>query len=184
MAIRFLVLVQLFIFSACALAILSASASAIGLSLVANWTGGPLLTMADLDGDLTKEIISTSNNISVYVWYLNGTSFPGWPVQADFDVVAISASGDLNNDGTNEVVFGTRSGNLYAYSDNGTLLWVNDNCSSIDMGSIDSSPVLADLDGNWNLDILFSCNTLFSSSLYALDISGNPLPGWEMPKMI
>lgn len=134
--------------------------------------------LGDLDGDGGLDIVVGAMDQHVYAWKGDGTPVPGWPVLArDLSqsspqgarIVSSPALGDLDGDGSLEVVVGTnevyeRSGRVYAFKSDGTLLsgWPVQVPSVVPEGpdllplvgqGVPSAPALADVDGDGTLEI-------------------------------
>ena len=134
--------------------------------------------LGDLDGDGRLDIVVGAMDQHVYAWKGDGTPVGGWPVLArDLSqappkgarIVSSPALGDLDGDGSLEVVVGTNevygiSGRVYAFSSNGTLLpgWPVRVPSLIPKGpdalpligqGVPSAPALADVDGDGTLEV-------------------------------
>ncbi len=135
--------------------------------------------LADLDGDEELEIIVAAMDRYLYVWREDGRMMPGFPVRvndpqgtAPARIVSTPAVGDLDGDGTLEIVVGTneRDGNLgrtYAIHHDGNLNpegpfvagWpVRFQSPAIILlpyvgEGTPTSPVLADLDGDGTLEV-------------------------------
>lgn len=139
---------------------------------------------ADLDGDGLLEIVLPAMDQKVYVWRADGTRQPGFPVKlesADAEVnnqgriYSTPAVGDINGDGTLELVMGTNEYReelpfityVYAVHHNGTLnaegpfvrgwpVTVNGYLSGVVnyMGEgITMTPVMADVDGDGAVEV-------------------------------
>ena len=65
------------------------------------------------------------------------------------------ALADLNNDNLPEIIFGNRSGIVYAYRSNGVLLWSHDTGTV----SIESKPAVADMDGDGNVEVIVTAGS-------------------------
>lgn len=138
-------------------------------------------TLVDLDGDGTLEILQAGMDQQLYVFDHEAQLVPGWPVKVqDFDDPALAARetritsspsvGDLDGDGTMEIVLGTAQtagsdfggyGLLYALSADGALrdgfpvdVFAGFAGALPYIGEgVMSSPALADIDGDGILEI-------------------------------
>ncbi|HVM97574.1 MAG TPA: S8 family serine peptidase, partial [Candidatus Acidoferrales bacterium] len=156
------------------------------------------VTVADLDGDGTKEILVAWDD-SVYVYRHDGTLLPGWPQHLDVDFGSFSvrrspAAADLDGDGKLEVVIGDNAGGDYATSTHYKIyIWHYDGTPlagwpkefrraySLDPndplsggGGPRGSIALADINGDGRRDIV----AVIGPALYVIDSDGNVLPGW------
>jgi hypothetical protein len=141
--------------------------------------GGPALV--DIDGDDSLEVFVGSIDNYLYGWDHHGNNLPGWPKLVGsgsvFDgIVSSPAIGDIDNNATNgmEIVVGrgiiqSTSGRLIAYHQNGSPV----SGFPIDLpGSVTSSPAIADVDGDNDLEIFVGCQ---NGSLYAYHHTGSPV---------
>ena len=119
-------------------------------------------TFADLDGDGIRDVIIGAT-IEEYLhgkiktdeinklYALRGTDgaelwsfgIDGWPIFSS------PVSGDINRDGSPEIIFGTTNGKFYALDKNGNQLWTYKKGTGLY-----SSPILVDLNNDGDLEIL------------------------------
>ncbi len=121
-------------------------------------TSAPMLAspvLADLDGDGVDEILLTTYGITnpygegwLYAWDGAGNSLPGFPIHLTGAAPGTAAVGDLDGDGTVEIVQGTWN-YLYVFNADGTNApgWPKSNY-------ITQAASLADLDNDGTLEII------------------------------
>lgn len=151
----------------------------------------------DVDGDGKNEIIQCSVDLSsdsmagrANIWTADGNSLPNWPVEFGSDDPwglmsfwpTSVAAGDIDGDGGYELVFASEYDNmLYAYHvRNGDIVDGNWPAAfGTWAGSVSAGPVLADLDGDGDSEILLALSAESSESdgLYAFQGDGNPM--WQ-----
>jgi outer membrane protein assembly factor BamB len=134
--------------------------------------------VADVDGDGKKEIIFGTKKGRVFVlgqdsgikWFYDSAETVGEVELLFLDVDNMSSIeappnvGDLNNDGKNEVVFGTELGIVYVLDDKGKLLW-----KYKAGGAIRGQVVLYDLYEDDDVKVIFGCE---DNKLYVLNSNG------------
>ncbi len=117
------------------------------------------VALGDIDADGEVEIVATayhtSNNDYLYVWDAQGNLEAGWPVRATYIRLSSPALGDLDGDGDLEIVIGGLYPTdfieeLSAFHHDGSAVagWPVILEHSGSAGNINSSPVIADIDGN------------------------------------
>lgn len=152
---------------------------------------GPIAS-GDLDGDGVPEIVVTSFSHDVTAFRLDGSKLWSWT--NDDTIVSGVVIGDIDRSGSPTVIVGGDSsssaffqngGWVTALTSGGNLKWRHFIPGEVTW----SSPTLADLQNNGTLDIVIGTGLNFDTSgipgaraagnyLYALDPSGNVLPGW------
>lgn len=165
---------------------------------------GPLAA-GDLDGDGVPEIVVTSFSTFVSAYKLDGSLL--WRFQNGDTAEGGAVIGDIDHDGKNEVVYATGISPAFAPNDNiafpagGYITILNDDGTLRRRIRTDevyfSSPILVDLLGNGELDIVdapgphfndpqFNGNVAAAKAagnrVYAYDPRGNLLPGWPYVK--
>jgi FG-GAP-like repeat len=154
------------------------------------------LTSGDLEGNGIPDIVVTSFSHEVTAIRLDGSIL--WQWDSDDTIASGAVVADINRDGKPEVVVGGDSsdsiyfkagGWVNVLSNTGQLIW-----RKVLPGEVTwSSPVVADLLNNGNLDIVIGTGLNYSFTLtgpaqiaateagdfiYAFDPFGNMLPGW------
>lgn len=137
--------------------------------------------LADLNGDNVLEIIvnlRTYPTGSVYVYKGDGTIYPGWPKPIGHVPASSAAVGDINGDGSPEIVAEAYNA-LYVWKANGDSLpgfpFVMPNG---DVNSY-SSPVLVDVNSDNMREIVFGTHVLGGGGyVYILKNDGTIYPNW------
>lgn len=138
---------------------------------------------ADVDGDGVLDIV-TGERVSGTQGFVHAIKMDGTPINANWPV-EVSATpgftpsiGDVNNDGTPNVVISASSGGMYIFDNQGQLL---PGFPVVDPGVKYSyqSPILADLDGDDFLEIIGS-NHGDSPGFYVMNHDGNYKTGWPI----
>jgi hypothetical protein len=135
---------------------------------------------ADLDFDGVPELIAASWDDSLAaVFGADGAIRPGWPKKGAAPFWSTPVVGDIDNDGTLEIVVGSNSSRLYAWHANGVEVRDGDSNPATDgvfyqpSGSVISSPALADLDHDGRREIIFGTST---GRVYALHAATGATP--------
>ena len=124
----------------------------------------------------------------VYVFQEDGSDFPGFPRYPGMSVttepVTSPALGDLDNDGQLEIVIaGNQDGDnssLWAIDTNGTVMsgW-----PQALPGSSEGSPVLADINGDGNVDVIHGIgggSETAPNNIYAFNPNGTPIDAFPI----
>ncbi|MGH2768182.1 MAG: FG-GAP repeat domain-containing protein, partial [Actinomycetota bacterium] len=163
-----------------------------GSSGFSGWFKHSSPTLADLDGDPALEIVIGSLDGKVYVWNADGSRAPGWPRRLDAPstpagpINGTLAVGDLEGDGSNDVVVGSDNGWVFAFDGRGNVMpgWPQftgynadfpSRCAVAACTGVFAGPTLADLDADGRLEVIAGS---FSHQMWVWRFDGQPLPGW------
>jgi len=137
----------------------------------------------DGPGDTSPEIVFSTTADSLYVLNANGQRRTGWPVRARAGGTSRSPSpalADMNNDGFLDIVHLGTEGLVWAYNRNGTVLapWNGVRYTTLTSGASESSPVVADINGDGFNDIVCGGEDSQLTALSGAD--GSVLPGFPI----
>lgn len=146
--------------------------------------------LADLDNDGLNEIIFGSHVLGGggYVFVLNGdgTQAVGWPKFTNYWVYGPPAVGDIDGDGNldvavgDQVLSGTPTNKLYAWNRFGTPL---PGFPVSNIPAINNQIVLADLDEDGAIELLFDDNTTYTGGIgqyTCYNHNGTPVANWRL----
>ena len=132
---------------------------AIGMN---SWNG-PIVTNIDEDED--PEVLAATGNGNVFAFNHDGTVI--FEKTTGSLIKTSIVTGDLDNNGSIDIVFITNPGDLYVIDNQGND--IGDFPFAIGE-NVESTPILADMDNNGTIDIIFGDN---SGYLHSIDITGN-----------
>lgn len=127
--------------------------------------------IGDIDGDGFLDIVVGGGRFytgavgrQVYAWRRDGSFVPGWPVSTTGQVFGSPALADLTGDGKPEVIVGDQPDGsngpfLYAFHGNGAPLFKMQPRSYFGTSPNVGDPVVADVTGDGQVDILVAVNT-------------------------
>ena len=147
------------------------------------FAAGP--SLADLDGDGSVDIIApTWTDTSLYVFQKDGSLRAGWPLRIHDPIWSAAAIGDLDNDGSQEIAFGSNGTKFYVMRADGSE-WMDGDSNPATKGVFKvlgaqynyGTPALADINNDGYLDIVYGS---FDGNLYVWDRFGNNLPGFPV----
>ena len=151
-------------------------------------SGGATKTpvLADLNGDGVYEIIVEERDYPtgfVGVYKGDGTSYPGFPVEMGEIPGSAVAVGDINGDNIPEIVAESYY-NVYVYDNMGNLMEGFPYSPGSGRVFSYSSPVLADMDGDGNREILVGDHSINSGNgaVHVIHHDGTVMEGW--PKTV
>jgi len=141
--------------------------------------------LANLDSCPDLEITCGFHEDSVYVWKIDGSRLPGWPLVptwAGIWACSMPCIGDVDGDGEEDIIISINENSIlhssiFAYRKDGTLLdgWP----ARIAPGST-YDPSIADLDKDGKPEVVVV--PVLDSCIYVVDDNGQSLPGW--PKQL
>lgn len=143
----------------------------------------PLIpVLADLDSNGTMEIIAGKFISSVagemHVYSGNGATYNGWPVQMGSYPGSSVAVGDINGDGSKEIVAESRN-SIWVWDKNGNVLPgfpFDIDTNNVIITSY-SAPILVDIDNNGSKEIVFGAHNP-GGVVYVIKNDGTLYPGW------
>ncbi len=103
-----------------------------------------------MGGSTPRRCVAVEDNGTLHMWDKSGQDVAGFPISTPGGQIWGSvAMGDLDGDGKDEILFGSKNDTLYAFHHDGTVLFKQD------MGAdILATPAIADLDNDGSPEIV------------------------------
>ncbi len=148
---------------------------------IGSWTKSSP-TLGQLDADPELEICIGTNWGVVWVWEHDGTAKIGWPIGVGDSVNSSISMGDLDGDGSNEIVYLADSDRLYAQNADASTHAPNFPITlTCNPGGLAPSPVLVDFEDDGEMEIVaVSVSSYHSMDVVVYDQQGNMLSGWPV----
>jgi hypothetical protein len=146
-------------------------------------TDSPAVGYLDGPNDNQLEIVVGTDNDSLYVIEANGTrrsGFPKWVKCSGTSKTPSPALADMNGDGYLDIVMASTNGGIYVYDRTGFVVipWLNIRYSTLTSFASESSPVVADINGDGKPDIIMGDE---NSQLSAISgATATMLPGFPI----
>ena len=110
------------------------------------------ISVCDLNNDGQLDLLFGGYDDKIHVWNpVANELLPGWPVDLEFNILSEPLIADLDGDGQVEVLAARKTGKVFAFESDGSLM--NNFPISID-GSIESTPAIEDIDNDGDLEII------------------------------
>ena len=127
------------------------------------------LSIGDIDGDGRLEVVhgagdfflgkygSRSDSSKIFAWHVeDGSAVPGWPQATGGVTWSSPVLADVNGDGVQDVVTGSRDHKVWAWRGNGARLWAVDPAQKTGEASteIQASPIVSDITGDGRAEVV------------------------------
>ena len=149
------------------------------------WFRGSPICM-DVNGDGRNEIIQSLLDYYqysgfIYAWTEDGNSLPNWPVETGYYWPTSTAVGDIDGDGDYEVVAACQEDGvvLAFHVESGQIVSGWPVSAGYWYGYITAPPVLADLDGDGDSEVLIALDMESTDTDGLLALQGDGTPLWE-----
>ncbi|MBN2461280.1 MAG: T9SS type A sorting domain-containing protein [Candidatus Cloacimonetes bacterium] len=126
----------------------------------------------DFNEDGYREIMVLNSFADVHLLDIYAEELPGYPWNNEENIWKSTALADLNNDNLMDLVIASRNGKVIALSNSGEELFIYDDCMEQLL-----TPVIADITGDYVPEVI---SFGIDRNLLALDIYGQPLPGFPV----
>ncbi len=137
-----------------------------------------------LDGpsDTELDVVVACSNDKLYAFTAAGALRPGFPLSVTFSGTSRAPSpalADMNNNGFLDIVVASTNGRIYAYNGSGAVVppFSGIRYSALNSGASESSPVVADIDGDGLNDVVMGDEV---NQLTAISGTGTVLPGFPI----
>ena len=134
------------------------------------------ISVCDLNNDGQLDLLFGGYDDKIHVWDpVADELLAGWPVDLGFNILSEPLVADLDGDGQVEVLAARKTGKIFAYESDGSMM---PNFPISISGSIESTPVIEDIDNDGDLEIIVGS----TSGLEVIDIksSAELMDNWSV----
>ena len=134
------------------------------------------ISVCDLNNDGQLDLLFGGYDDKIHVWDpVANEILPGWPVDLEFNILSEPLIADLDGDGQVEVLAARKTGKIFAYESDGSMM---SNFPIAVDGSIESTPAIEDIDNDGDLEIVIGS----TSGLEVIDIksSAELMDSWSV----
>ena len=134
------------------------------------------ISVCDLNNDGQLDLLFGGYDDKIHVWDpVANELLPGWPVDLGFNILSEPLIADLDGDGQVEVLAARKTGKIFAYESDGSMM---SNFPIAVDGSIESTPAIEDIDNDGDLEIVIGS----TSGLEVIDIksSAELMDSWSV----
>ena len=110
------------------------------------------ISVGDLNNDGQLDLLFGGYDDNIHVWDpVANELLPGWPVDLGYNSLSEPVLADLDGDGQLEVLAARKTGKIFGYESDGSLMA---NFPISVEGSIESSPAIEDIDNDGDLELI------------------------------
>ena len=134
------------------------------------------ISVTDLNNDGQLDLLFGGYDDKIHAWDpIADMLLPGWPVDLGYNSLSEPMLADLDGDGQIEVLAARKTGKIFAYESDGSLM--GNFPISVD-GSIESSPAIEDIDNDGDLELLIG--TTAGLEVIDIKLDAELMDSWSM----
>ena len=134
------------------------------------------ISVGDLNNDGQLDLLFGGYDDNIHVWDpVANELLPGWPVDLGYNSLSEPVLADLDGDGQLEVLVARKTGKVFAYESDGSLMA---NFPISVEGSIESSPAIEDIDNDGDLELIIG--TTAGLDVIDIKLDAELMDSWSM----
>ena len=134
------------------------------------------ISVGDLNNDGQLDLLFGGYDDNIHVWDpVANELLPGWPVDLGYNSLSEPVLADLDGDGQLEVLVARKTGKVFGYESDGSLMA---NFPISVEGSIESSPAIEDIDNDGDLELIIG--TTAGLDVIDIKLDAELMDSWSM----